>query len=343
MLPSFRKLVESLVQAQDLNRARELLKSDKILTQEIERVLESKENNALLLLRALHVLSSAAPEAISGIDLYMRIFEGTLGASDYLKRILDSIKRMTPDDLVIFTKSIREAIENGSSELELEGWADEDEDFVGKLEDVETKATSLSEQSEEAGKSIRSSDAIYSKGLRTTVIAQRVQLSYEKSTITEAEKEFIDLIDQISDLLKDYFTLENPKHLFLNEVWLCDSADSFLDVFAPRPRAAIENALSAPHEYLTCEVGGAEEGLSSTHPATAILYQSYLEAGSLINMADLWTTFFEIVSGKDGDACDEREALMQFYKALADLKLLGMVRQSKKKADHLAKVAWKGL
>jgi origin recognition complex subunit 3 len=86
-----------------------------------------------------------------------------------------------------------------------------------------------------------------------------------------------------------------------------------------------------------------EEGLSSTHPATAILYQSYLEAGSLINMADLWTTFYEITSGGEGDERDEREALMQFYRALADLKLLGMVKQSKKKADHLAKVAWKGL
>jgi origin recognition complex subunit 3 len=32
-----------------------------------------------------------------------------------------------------------------------------------------------------------------------------------------------------------------------------------------------------------------------------------------------------------------------FYRGLADLKSLGMVKQSKKKADHLAKVAWKGL
>jgi origin recognition complex subunit 3 len=32
-----------------------------------------------------------------------------------------------------------------------------------------------------------------------------------------------------------------------------------------------------------------------------------------------------------------------FYKALADLKVSGMVKQSKRKADHLAKAAWEGL
>ncbi|TVY17954.1 Origin recognition complex subunit 3 [Lachnellula arida] len=343
MLPSFRKLIEWLVKSQQLDRARELLQDDTILVQEIEGALESKDGNILRLLRAFHMFASALSEPPSGIDLYMAIFEGALSNSDHLKRVLDSIKRMTPDDLVVFTKRIKGAIENGSYELDLEGWADEDDDLIGELRDVEIKAVGLSENSSDTEKPIRSSDAIHSKGLRTTVIAQRVQLSYEKSTITEAEKEFIGLIDHVSKLLEQYFTVENPKDLFLNELWLCDSADSFLDVFAPRPRAAIENALSAPHEYLTCDVGGSEEGLSSTYPTTAIVYQSYLEAGSLINMADLWTTFHEILSGNEGDEGDEREALMRFYRALADLKLVGMVKQSKKKADHLAKVAWKGL
>ena len=343
MLPSFRKLIELRVESQELDRARELIQDDTILVQEIEGALASKDGNILRLLRAFHVFASALSEPPSGIDLYMTIFEGALSNSDYLKRALDSIKRMTPDDLVVFIQRIKGAIENGSYELDLDGWADEDEGLIRELRDVEMKALGLSENSADTEKPIRSSDAIHSKGLRTTVIAQRVQLSYEKSTITEEEKEFINLIDHVSRLLEQYFTLENPKDLFLNELWLCDSADSFLDVFAPRPRAAIENALSAPHEYLTCEMGGSEAGLSSTHPPTAIIYQSYLEAGSLINMADLWTTFHEILSGKEGDEGDEREALMQFYRALADLKLVGMVKQSKKKADHLAKVAWKGL
>lgn len=32
-----------------------------------------------------------------------------------------------------------------------------------------------------------------------------------------------------------------------------------------------------------------------------------------------------------------------FSRALAELKYMGMVKNSRKKADHLAKLAWKGL
>lgn len=32
-----------------------------------------------------------------------------------------------------------------------------------------------------------------------------------------------------------------------------------------------------------------------------------------------------------------------FSQALAELKYLGMIKSSRKKADHLAKLAWKGL
>lgn len=32
-----------------------------------------------------------------------------------------------------------------------------------------------------------------------------------------------------------------------------------------------------------------------------------------------------------------------FYRALAEMKFLGLVKYTKKKTDHLAKLAWKGL
>jgi len=32
-----------------------------------------------------------------------------------------------------------------------------------------------------------------------------------------------------------------------------------------------------------------------------------------------------------------------FYRGLAELKYLGMIKNSRKKTDHLTKLAWKGL
>jgi origin recognition complex subunit 3 len=42
--------------------------------------------------------------------------------------------------------------------------------------------------------------------------------------------------------------------------------------------------------------------LSSTQPATAILYQLYLESGSLVNVSDLWSAFNAIVGEEEDEA-----------------------------------------
>jgi len=343
MLPSFRILVEKMTEEGRPAHARHLLLNDAILVEDVRKTLASRDTTIIRLLRAMNLLTSSSLEPVDKISLYMATFEGGLGESEYVARMLDSIKRMTPEELASFIVSITESVEKGTPEMDLNGWTDEESEFLGEMNKIRTQVAALVEQSLETGKPVRSSYAIHSKGVRTTVIAQRVQLSYEKSTLTEQDKAFTALVDRLSQGLVGYFSLENPKEIFLNEVWLYDSTLPYRNVFTPRPRAAIELALSAPYKYLSCDCCEAVEGLSSTHPATAILYQMYLETGSLINIFDLWSAFFEMVGGGDEQKIDERDALVLFYRALADLKQMGMVKQSKKKADHLAKVTWKDL
>jgi origin recognition complex subunit 3 len=342
-LPSFQRTVERLVEIRQLARARALLEDNDALTVEIEKSLESSRHSITRLLRAMSLLSRSSPEPIDKIELYMTTFQGGLAESNFVKVVLDSIKRMTLDDMVHFVKSLRDCIETGTPEMDLAGWADEDDKFLDEIGDIHSKVSALAEDAVETGKPARSSYAIQSNGVRTTVIAQRVQLSYEKSTLNEKDKEFTALVDRLTSNLIEYFSMGSPQNTFLNEAWLYDSTSPYRNVFTPRPRGAIELALSAPYHYLNCECCESVEGLSSTHPATAILYQMYLETGSLINIFDLWSAFFEMIGGGEEQKCDERDALVLFYRALADLMSLGMVKQSKKKADHLAKVTWKGL
>jgi origin recognition complex subunit 3 len=342
-LSSFQRKVEGLVELRQLARARALLEDDEVLLEEIEKSLEISGTSVTRLLRAMSLLSSSSPDPVDKIELYMTTFQGGLAESDFVKGVLGNIKRMTPDDLATFIKGIAYCIVTGTPEMDLAGWADEEDEFLEHIREIYSKVSALAEDSVKTGKPIRCSYAIQSKGVRTTVIAQRVQLSYEKSTLTEQDKEFTALVDRLTSSLVEYFSLVNPQDLFLNEVWLYDSTSPYKSVFTPRPRAAVELALSAPYHYLSCQCCEPVEGLAWTHPATAILYQMYLETGSLINIFDLWSAFFEMVGGGEEQKCDERDALVLFYRALADLKSLGMVKQSKKKADHVAKVAWKGL
>jgi origin recognition complex subunit 3 len=175
-------------------------------------------------------------------------------------------------------------------------------------------------------------------------VAQKVQLSKRESILSNHDTAFTSAIDNFAGILEEYFNFDSPLHLFLHEIWIYDSKSPYREVFTPRPRYAIERALSVPHDYLGCTCCKAStDGLSSSQPPTAILYQLYLETGGLINVFDLWSAFYTIMGADDEEERDERSCLVQFYRALADLRLLGMVKHSKKKTDHLAKLSWKGL
>lgn len=101
-----------------------------------------------------------------------------------------------------------------------------------------------------------------------------------------------------------------------------------------------------------------------------MLYQLHVESGAVINVADLWSAFYSIMGKED---CEDEEADQQsvlyvcfpfcvrihegllfellanlffralFSRGLAELKYIGMIRSSRKKADHLTKLLWKGL
>lgn len=342
-LRSFKSTVEECVGMGHLSRARAILGDDKALFGEIKKALESRRSSTNRLLRAMSLFSAAASESIDKVELYQIVFDGHLAESDFYQRLLDSIKRMMPEDLIKFAKGLTDSLSTGSPGMELAGWTNEENEFLEGMMTLHLRVTKLVKDSAKAGTPLKSSYAIHTKGGRTTLTAQGIRWTQEQSTLTEQDKEFTELVDTLLDSLKQFLSLEAPRNFFLSEVWIYDSTLPYQDVFTPRPRAAIEFALSAPYDYLQCSCCEPGEGVSLTHPATAVLYQMYLETGSLINIFDLWSAFLDMVSDREQQKCDERDALVLFYRTLADLKSLGMVKQSKRKADHLAKVAWKGL
>jgi origin recognition complex subunit 3 len=145
--------------------------------------------------------------------------------------------------------------------------------------------------------------------LRTTVVAQKVLLSKHKAALSEQDKAYSDLVTQFHDQLEAYFASSfiDPKTLFLSEVLIYDLKSPHTEVFQPKPRFAVERALASPHDYLSCDccsgVDGNPAALSATQPATAIVYQMYLESGTLINVSDLWSAFNAIA----GDGVEENE------------------------------------
>lgn len=350
MLPSFRKRIESLLDQNETTKARFLLESNEHLLQEIELFLPTGNTDgpvstkAVDVLRSLRLLllvaASANVDCLRATELYIMALSGTINDSTVVLDVLSAIKHMKAGDVLDCIGAIINMIEAGDPYGDLEGWSEEAADLSNSLQELEAKLRGLDWQSD----TLHSKYTLQKKSIRATVIAQKVQLSKAEATLSHEDLAFTEIVDDFLELLRFAFSFENPQDEFLSEIWLYDSRSPIREVFTPKPRYALERAVSDPHDYLGCSCCASSSGsLSASQPPTAIIYQLYLETSGLINVFDLWSAFFAVIGGEDGEDCDERLALSLFYRGLSDLKYMGMVKQSRKKTDHLGKLAWKGL
>lgn len=347
ILPSFKAMVEHRIEEGDIDGLKDLINSDEELVQLAVKTLQEKDLMMFTNLRrlaSLHaVLSISTSAPTDPIELYVKFFADKFRESDFIQDAINSCKRYAPAEVIALAGVVKGILARDSDTGEAESYSASEDEFLEAISALEDETVALIQEAEESGTPLQSKYTMQSQTLRTTVVAQKVQLSKREFVLSKQDAAFTSTIEKLARTLEQYFNFDSPQDLFLNEIWIYDSKSPYREVFTPRPRHAIERALSVPHDYLGCTCCKAAGGLSSSHPATATLYQLYLETGGLINVFDLWSAFHTIVGADDDEERDERSCLMLFYKALADLRLLGMVKNSKKKTDHSAKLSWKGL
>ncbi|KAI1082866.1 origin recognition complex subunit 3 N-terminus-domain-containing protein [Whalleya microplaca] len=343
-LPSFRRYVEAVVQQGDIKQARLLLDDDQYLATYVKDTLQDHRRWLLNLLRTVKILTTGKTLSVDFTGLYLDVVSNGIDLADQNIDLRDSIRRMQSTDCITFLTQVLETVENGDQSLGLDPWVVEAKDTATVLSGVLADIKQLQADVEEKGNILRSKYSGQSRVLRTTVVAQKVQLSQDTAALTSEDKAYTDLIDKLVDHLQGVLRCEKVEDVPLNELWLFDSKTPYRDVFIPRPRVAIERALSRSHDYLGCSCcKTSDDQILPSLPAISILYQLYLETGSLINSADLWSAYHAIVGEDNEDGLDERTALVLFYRALAEMRAMGFVKQSRKKADHVAKLSWKGL
>lgn len=279
--------------------ARKLLDSNQYLFKVVFEHIRSGQD-------ALNALSSAAV-VLSHIreslhmsprvhlsSIWVRAASGELVGSPLLRETMLSIKKIPSDRLLRFLESLDD-IDDSNFSVNVEAYWRELEELV---------------KSNANSGPLRSQDDIRNESLRTTVVAQKVLLSKHKAALSEQDKAYSEFVGRFHDEIDEYFSTAfiDPRTLFLSEILMYDLKSPHTEVFQPKPRFAIERALASPHDYLGCDCCGADQGqngeaaLSATQPATAILYQLYLESGSLINVSDLWSAFNAIVGDEDEDS-----------------------------------------
>ncbi|GAW22950.1 hypothetical protein ANO14919_124970 [Xylariales sp. No.14919] len=343
-LPSFRRAVETVVKNNDTIQAKQLFEDDSQLVRYLVTCLQKRRQWIIKLLRILRVFTISKTVIADFADLYMDASYHGLGLSRQYDQFFDSIKRMEPCDSEGYLSRVLDTMQEGDQTLGLDPWANESPETVALLSDILAGIKQLRSNAEDQGHILRSKYSGQSKILRTTVVAQKVQLSHDTAALTDHDKAYTSLIHRFLEHMETSMRIERAYSIPFNEVWLYDSKLPYKDVFIPRPRNVLERALSRPYDYLGCSCCRTSEGqITPTLPTTAILYRLYLETGSLINAADIWSAYYAVVGGDNEDGLDERTALILFYRSMAEMKAMGFVKQSRKKADHMAKLAWKGL
>ncbi|KAG7006021.1 origin recognition complex subunit 3 [Physcia stellaris] len=332
-LPSFKKYASEKLDNDEIQSVRSLLEDDQELIGTLKASINETQKTIRNLVAGIEVLEIvqsclSLKKCATWPELYMQAIAGELGTSVLMREMLLSVKKISSDSMLEML-----------TQLSI---------HLPAMEKLRKDLTRLLSATAGDSTPLRSEHDVHHKILRTTVVAQKVELSKQTAALSKEDKDYSRIVDRVDSALREYSqqTFINPQDLFLHELFIYDAKSPYRDVFTPRPRFAVERALSSPHDYLGCSCcSSAENGLSSTQPATAILYQLYLESGSQINVADLWSAFNTIVGAEDpeDEEADQQRTLALFSQALAELKYLGMIKSSRKKADHLVKLAWKGL
>ncbi|KAK0309448.1 Origin recognition complex subunit 3 [Friedmanniomyces endolithicus] len=340
-LDSFKAYARRLLDDRQVAVLKDLLESGAALwSLVLDKVAEGRQKLSAMVqtLQAVRLVQQQLPNThVSSMSsLYVQAMSGKLVGSPLIRTLLLTIRK-APSNIVV--NLLRELI---SSHTE-KGTPT----FSG-CQGLLTRFDDLIEAQKHSAKPLRSEDDSQNTTVRTTVVAQKVQLSKQKSALSEQDKKYTELLGLLTTGLEELFadTLVNPTDLVFHEIFIYDLKSPYREVFTPRPRHAIERALATPHDYLDCDCCGSGQGdegaeatLAATQPATAVLYQLYLESGSLINASDLWQAFQAVL----GDGREEAETMALFQRGLAELRYLGMMKSTRKRVDHVAKVMWQGL
>lgn len=178
----------------------------------------------------------------------------------------------------------------------------------------------------------------------------------ERSAVIPYSKSQRKITDMIFDQLLASFT--PYRKIFLHELFVVDTAALQENVFVPTHRAAIEMALSNPKHYwgsvltntitndLVTEddIDPNDMSAMGSDPHLCIMYTLYRESNVFINIYDWYTTFSSILKKPaEDDPLWDKKVLSWFLQSVAELKFLGIIRDSKRKFECVEKLVWRGL
>lgn len=281
ILTSLCRFAEDCLERGEAIQVRNLLESNETLFDFAVQAIDEERDYIRQMIHAVKLLETIrscfpgkSPLPMS--SMYIKAMAGELLESIIVRDVLLSVKKASSDVML----KIIEVLSSlpGESNKQLRG-----------LENIRDKLYTFLEASGDISGSLRSEYDLPRETRRNTVVAQKVELSKQKSLLKPNDTAYSKLASEFAEAMEAHFrsSFINPRSLFLYEIFIYDLKSPHRDVFTPKPRYAIERALSAPHDYLGCSCctgsgpGAASEVSLSLICAIWILLYHMQESSSL--------------------------------------------------------------
>ncbi|KAM5324352.1 origin recognition complex subunit 3 isoform 4-T4 [Glossophaga mutica] len=344
-LPSFRRYVEK--QAAEKQVA--LLTSDRFLKEETQSLLENLQvyhTNYFLILRCLHQFTSSLPKYPLGRqirELYCTCLEKNVWDSEEYASALQLLRMLAKDELMTILQKCFNILKS-SSEKQLGSSAKRIEELLAQFQSLDAEAKEEEDTSESQSKGLQKTDLYHLQ--KSLLEMKELRRTGKKQTKFELLREKV--ANFIDGLVREH--LLPPETQPLHEVVYFTAAHTLHEHLNAAPRIALHTALNNPYYYLKNEALKSEEGcIPSVAPDICIAYKLHLECSRLINLVDWSEAFATVVTAAEKmDASsvtsEERNEIIhaRFIRAVSELELLGFVKPTKRKADHVARLTWGG-
>ncbi|XP_034847221.1 origin recognition complex subunit 3 isoform X3 [Mirounga angustirostris] len=343
-LPSFRRFVEK--QASEKQVA--LLTNERFLKEEIQSLLENLHvyhSNYFLVLRCFHHFTSSLPKYPLGRqirELYCTCLEKNIWDSEEYVSALQLLRMLAKDELMTILQKCFQVFKS-SSEKQLEGTAKRIEEFLAQLQSLD-EAKEEEDTSGSQSKGLQKTDLYHLQ--KSLLEMKELRRTSKKQTRFEVLREKV--VNFIDSLVREY--LLPPETQPLHEVVYFSAAHTLREHLNAAPRIALHTALNNPYYYLKNEALKSEEGcIPNVAPDICIAYKLHLECSRLINLVDWSEAFATVVTAAEkmdanSVASEERNEIIhaRFIRAVSELELLGFIKPTKQKTDHVARLTWGG-
>uniref|UniRef100_A0A8C8Z9M4 Origin recognition complex subunit 3 n=1 Tax=Prolemur simus TaxID=1328070 RepID=A0A8C8Z9M4_PROSS len=297
--------------------------------------------------RCLHKFTSSLPKYPLGRqirELYCICLEKNIWDSEEYASALQLLRMLAKDELMTTLQNCF-TIFKSSPEKHLGNIAKKIEEFLAQFQSLDGE--NAKEEEDASGsqqKGLQKTDLYHLQ--KSLLEMKELRRTSKKQTKFEVLREKV--VNFIDYLVREY--LLPPETQPLHEVVYFSAAHALREHLNAAPRIALHTALNNPYYYLKNEALKSEEGcIPNTAPDICIAYKLHLECSRLINLVDWSEAFATVVTAAEKmDAnsviSEEMNEIIhaRFIRAVSELELLGFIKPTKQKTDHVARLTWGG-